>query len=79
MIYGAQDVVPVDLSTADVTLAAEAYAIRVVGAGNVVIKTRAGNARTLPFAAGETRYVYATTIYKTNTTATGIEAMLPPT
>lgn len=79
MIYGAQDIVPVDVSAADVALSAEAYAIRVTGAGTVAILTRAGVARTLAFAAGETRYVYATRIYKIGTSATGIEAMLPPT
>ena len=79
MIYGAQDVVPVDLSTADVTLTKMAYALRANGAGNIVVLTLAGIVRTLPFAAGETRYVYVQTIYKTNTTATGVEALLPPT
>jgi hypothetical protein len=79
MIYSAQDVIVVDVSTADFVLAKEAYAIRTAGAGNIVLITRANKSVTLAFAAGETRYIYATKFIKIGTTATGIEALLPPT
>lgn len=76
-MYGsAQDVVPVDPSSADVRLTSEAYAIRVVTAGNVAVQTRAGADRIMPFLAGETRQVCTGYFYKIGTTATGIEAFI---
>ncbi|MFA6064060.1 MAG: hypothetical protein WC736_15835 [Gallionella sp.] len=50
--------------------------IRVSGAGNVKITGYDGVAATLAFLAGETRFVAATRIWTTGTTATGIEGML---
>ena len=51
-------------------------AIRVTAAGNVKIKDARGTDAVCAFAAGETRYITATRIYATLTTATGIEGML---
>lgn len=51
-------------------------AIRVAGAGNVVITTSLGQKATLAFTAGETRWIFATRIWSTGTTATTIEAMV---
>lgn len=56
-------------------LAFVARALRTTTAGNVVIKTLAGQQRTLAFEAGETRAVAALRVYATSTTATGIEAI----
>jgi hypothetical protein len=48
--------------------------LRATGAGTMTITTFSGNARTLTFAAGETRYVGATHV--TAATATGIEGIV---
>jgi hypothetical protein len=76
MIDIAIDIVPVDVSSDDQVLTTEASAIRVVGAGNVAMITRAGETRVVAFAAGETRYIYTSKILNADTTATGIEAMI---
>ena len=51
-------------------------AIRVAGAGNVTINTALGQKAVLAFTAGETRWVFATRIFNTGTSATTIEAMV---
>jgi hypothetical protein len=62
-----------------------ARGIRCAGAGVVIVNTRggssinapaSGNPRTMNFAAGETRYVRIIRVLSTNTTATGIEAIV---
>lgn len=56
-------------------LAVMCQAIRATAAGNIKITCPSGATPTLAFAAAETRYVRATRIWATGTTATGIEAM----
>lgn len=73
----ASDVVVVTPSdSADLTNPCRA--IRVAGAGNVVITTPASPLTkvTCAFLAGETRAIRATRIWNTNTTATTIEALI---
>lgn len=72
----AMDSVPVDVSSGDVTPADGFRALRVAGAGNVVVDTLKATQRTLAFTAGETRPVYVLKVYQTNTTATGIEGLV---
>ncbi len=60
--------------TAD--LATPIRAIRATVAGNVVVITASGSARTMAFAAGETRTVVATRVKSTSTTATGLEGAI---
>lgn len=50
--------------------------IRATGAGNVRIITQSGNDVVCAFAAGETRAIYATKVFSTNTTATGLEGLV---
>ncbi|TPM33728.1 hypothetical protein FJ955_03025 [Mesorhizobium sp. B2-2-2] len=69
----AQDVVAIDVSAADHVPDAPYRALRVTGAGNVAVDTMTGVNRVLAFADGETRPVYVFKVYKTGTTATGIE------
>lgn len=64
------------ITPADATLLSHmTRAIRVSGAGNVVIVCADGTTATLAFLAGETRPVRAQVVNATNTTATGIEGM----
>lgn len=66
----------VSVTTSDsVDLAVMCQAIRATAAGNIKITCPSGATPTLAFAAAETRYVRATRIWATGTTATGIEAM----
>lgn len=50
--------------------------IRAAGAGNVVCITGSGETRTLAFLAGETRYIYVTKVFATDTSATGLEGLV---
>jgi hypothetical protein len=73
----ASDVLPVTPSdSAD--LAKPSRAIRATAAGNIAMITvgSSGATRTVAFAAGETRYIRATRILDTGTTATGIDIMV---
>lgn len=54
----------------------ELRGIRAKGAGVVVLVTRAGETRTIEFAAGETRWVYTSLIKKEGTGATGLEGIV---
>lgn len=72
----AEDVVPIDVSSTDHTPAQPYRALRANVAGTITVDTLSGTGRVLNFAAGEQRAVYVTKIYKTGTTATGIEASL---
>lgn len=73
--HPAWDVIPVTPSDT-VDFAVPIRAIRVTGAGNVVVVTPSGAVRTCAFAAGETRNIRATRINSTSTTATGIEGLV---
>lgn len=70
----AWDVFPITPSDS-VDLEHATRAIRVAGAGNVVVVTAAGTTRTCAFLAGETRAIRASRVKSTGTTATGIEGM----
>ena len=72
----AMDSVPVSVAGGDVVPADGFRALRVTGAGNVVVDTLKGSSRTLAFTDGETRTVYVTKIYQSGTTATGIEGLV---
>lgn len=72
----AMDSVPVNVSGGDVTPEEGFRALRVTGAGNVVVKTMRGDNRTLAFFDGETRPVYVLKVYQSGTTATGIEGLV---
>lgn len=72
----AMDAVPVDVSGGNVTPDEPFRALRVAGAGNVVVDTLRTASRTLAFTAGETRPVYVLKVYQTGTTATGIEGLV---
>lgn len=72
----AMDSVPVDVSGGDVTPTEAFRAIRVTGAGNVVVRTLRGDNRTLAFFDGETRPIYVLKVYQSGTTATGIEGLV---
>lgn len=72
----AMDSVPVDVSGGDVTPTEAFRALRVTGAGNVVVKTLHGDSRTLAFIDGETRPIYVLKVYQSGTTATGIEGLV---
>lgn len=48
-------------------------ALRANTAGTIKVTTSAGNARIMNFLAGETRPVFASRVWSTGTTATGIE------
>jgi hypothetical protein len=73
----ASDVLPVTPSDT-VDLAKPSRAIRAVGAGNIAMITAGsgGATRTVTFADGETRYIRATRILSTGTTASGIDIMV---
>lgn len=72
----AEDIVPIDVSGADHTPTQPYRALRANVAGTITVDTLSGSNRILNFAAGEQRAVYVTKIYKTGTTATGIEGSL---
>jgi hypothetical protein len=73
-ISSATDVFLLDALKSDtVDLVNAVRAIRVAVAGNIKLTTKAGNAVVCAFAAGETRQIYATRIWSTSTTATGME------
>lgn len=74
----AEDVIAIDalIASTDHVPTQPYRAFRVTVAGNIKIDTLSGTERVLAFAAGETRDVYATKVYKTGTTATGIEGHL---
>jgi hypothetical protein len=74
----AEDVVLINVSSTDQALTKEACQIRVAGAGNVALITRAGSSVVMAFLAGEAREVYTSKILHTGTTATGVEAMISP-
>jgi len=72
----AEDVIAIDVSGGDHTPSQPYRALRANVAGTIRIDTLIGTGRTLNFAAGETRVVYATKVYQAGTTATGIEGSL---
>lgn len=74
----AEDVIAIDalIASADHTPTQPYRGFRATVAGNVKVDTLYGTERVLAFAAGETRMVYATKVYQTGTTATGIEGIL---
>ncbi|MBB3594378.1 hypothetical protein FHX08_004782 [Rhizobium sp. BK529] len=72
----AEDVIAIDVSGGDHTPTQPYRALRANAAGTIKIDTLLGTSRTLNFAAGETRPVYAAKVYQVGTTATGIEGML---
>lgn len=72
----AEDIVPIDVSGTDHTPTQPYRALRANVAGTITVDTLSGSNRILNFAAGEQRAVYVTKIYKTGTTATGIEGSL---
>ena len=76
MYNSAEDIVPIDPSVADVVLTTEVYALRASAAGIIKVLTRAGNAVSMNFLAGETRMVCTGVIFKSGTTATGIEGLV---
>jgi hypothetical protein len=70
----ATDILLLDALKSDtVDLAKPVRAIRATVAGDIKLTTKAGNAIVCAFAAGETRNIYATRIWSTSTTATGME------
>jgi len=71
----AEDVIAIDVSGGDHTPTQPYRALRANAAGTIKIDTLSGSARTLNFTAGETRAVYATKVYQSGTSATGIEGM----
>lgn len=73
----ATDVILLDAVKSDtVDLAKPVRAIRATVAGNIKLTTKVGNAVVCAFAAGETRSIYATRIWSTLTTATGMEGLV---
>lgn len=77
LVAPALDVLPVTPSDNPANnFPAPCRAIRATAAGNVALVTLAGDVRVCAFQAGETRAIRAIRINSTNTTATGLEAML---
>lgn len=50
-------------------------AIRATGAGNIKCITGSGETRTIAIAEGETRWLYITKVFASDTTATGLEGL----
>jgi len=72
----AEDVVAVDVSGGDHTPTQPYRALRANVGGTIRVDTLSGTDRMMTFFDGETRPVYVRKIYKTGTTATGIDGIV---